>query len=57
MDFGRLLRAQDDHRWERGVHGELYGLTLGIIGLGNTGQDLALKAQAFHMRVIGMRRA
>jgi phosphoglycerate dehydrogenase-like enzyme len=52
----RWIHAQDEHRWERGVHGELYGLTLGIIGLGNTGRDLALKAQAFHMRVIGMRR-
>jgi phosphoglycerate dehydrogenase-like enzyme len=50
------IKAQADHRWERGSHGELYGLTVGIIGLGHTGQDLALKAKAFHMRVVGMRR-
>lgn len=50
------IRAQDEHKWERGVHSELYGLTCGIVGLGNTGRDLALKLQAFHMRVIGIRR-
>lgn len=51
------IRAQDDHRWEQGTHGELNGLTVGIIGLGNSGQDLALKAKAFHMTVLGMRRS
>ena len=29
---------------------------VGIFGLGNSGSDLALKAQAFHMRVLGLRR-
>lgn len=51
----RWIRAQEDHRWERFTHPELNGLTCGIIGLGNSGQDLALKAKAFHMRVIGVR--
>ncbi len=37
-------------------HGELNGLTCGIIGLGYSGEDLALKCKAFHMRVLGMRR-
>ena len=50
------IRAQDEHRWERGVHGELYGLTCGIVGMGHTGQDLAFKLHSFHMRVIGIRR-
>lgn len=31
---------------------ELYGKTLGIIGFGNVGQNLALRAQAFAMRVV-----
>jgi phosphoglycerate dehydrogenase-like enzyme len=53
----RWIRAQDEHRWERFVHGELNGLTCGIIGLGHSGQDLALKAKAFHLRVIGVRRS
>jgi phosphoglycerate dehydrogenase-like enzyme len=56
-DAMRWIRAQADHRWERFSHGELNGLTCGIIGLGHSGQDLALKAKAFHMRVIGIRRS
>ena len=53
----RWIRAQDERRWDHFVHGELNGLTCGIIGLGHSGQDLAFKAHAFHMRVIGVRRA
>jgi phosphoglycerate dehydrogenase-like enzyme len=52
----RWVRAQDERRWARHYHGELNGLTCGIIGLGHSGQDLALKCQAFHMRVLGIRR-
>ena len=55
-DFPRWMRAQADKRWERFTHPELKGLTLGIFGLGNSGSDLALKAKAFHMRVVGLRR-
>ena len=43
----RWARAQSEHRWERFQHGELNGLTCGIIGLGNCGLDLAAKARAF----------
>jgi phosphoglycerate dehydrogenase-like enzyme len=52
----RWLRNQTAGRWERWIHPELNGLTCGIIGLGHSGADLALKLKAFHMRVIGMRR-
>lgn len=52
----RWIHAQDEHRWDRFTHGELNGLTCGIIGLGHSGQDLALKAKAFHMRTTGVRR-
>jgi len=55
-DFPRWMRAQQARKWERYTHPELNGLTVGIIGLGNSGADLALKAQAFHMRVLGLRR-
>ena len=55
-DVPRWMRAQADRRWERFTHGELAGLTVGIYGLGNSGLDLARKAQAFHMRVLGVRR-
>lgn len=56
-DTRRWLRAQDERRWDYRIHPELNGLTCGIIGLGNAGRDLALKAKAFHMRVIGIRRS
>lgn len=55
-DAPRWLRNQAERRWERWIHPELNGLTCGIIGLGHSGQDLALKLKAFHMRVVGIRR-
>ncbi len=55
-DVPRWMRAQAERKWERFTHPELNGLTVGIFGLGNSGSDLALKAKAFHMRVLGLRR-
>jgi phosphoglycerate dehydrogenase-like enzyme len=34
----------------------LYGRTIGIIGMGNTGKELALRAKAFGMKVLGYKR-
>lgn len=55
-DTARWFRAQQEHRWDRHVHGELAGSSLGIIGYGNSGRDLARKALACHMRVRALRR-
>ena len=55
-DALRWLQAQQDRRWDHYSHGELNGLTCGIIGLGFSGVDLARKAKAFHMTVLGVRR-
>ena len=55
-DMPRWSRAQTEHRWDYWRHPEINGLTCGIIGLGFSGQDLARKARAFHMRVVGIRR-
>ena len=49
--------AQRNHQWG-GVEGArdlraLYGQTLGIVGTGATGKELALRAQAFGMTVLG----
>jgi phosphoglycerate dehydrogenase-like enzyme len=52
----RWVEAQRDRRWDRFMHAELNGLTCGIIGMGHSGVDLAHKAKAFHMRVVGTRR-
>jgi phosphoglycerate dehydrogenase-like enzyme len=55
-DARRLLAAQAACRWDKFSVGELYGKTCGIIGTGHSGTDLARKAKAFHMQVLGMRR-
>ena len=55
-DVPRWMRAQAEHRWDHFLHDELAGMTVGIYGLGNSGLDLAFKAKAFHMRVLGVRR-
>lgn len=52
----RWIESHRAHKWERFTHGELNGLTCGIVGAGYSGADLAIKAKAFHMRVIGLRR-
>lgn len=53
------MRWIDGHRqkkWDPFFHGELNGLTVGIIGAGHSGTNLALKSRAFHMKVLGLRR-
>jgi phosphoglycerate dehydrogenase-like enzyme len=52
----RWLDAQRDHRWDRFVHAELDGRTMGIYGFGNVGRELATRARAFGMRVVALRR-
>ena len=57
--YPAFLDAQRAHQW--GVEGQndlrgLYGRTMGIVGLGNTGKELAVRAKAFGMRVLGYRR-
>ncbi len=58
--FPAFLDAQRAHRWG-GVPGQedlrgLFGRTIGIIGLGHTGCELAVRANAHGMRVLGYRR-
>ncbi|MFD7022295.1 D-2-hydroxyacid dehydrogenase [Promicromonospora sukumoe] len=48
--------AQRAHRWERFTHDELAGRTVGVYGYGNVGRELAVRARAFGMRVVGLRR-
>jgi len=52
----RWIEGHRSRTWDAFFHGELNGLTVGIIGAGYSGIDLALKAKAFHMRVLGLRR-
>jgi len=58
--FGDLVRKQLAHEWEgweeRRTSGELCEKTLGIVGLGGIGSEVAKRAKAFGMRVIATRR-
>jgi phosphoglycerate dehydrogenase-like enzyme len=58
--FSRCLslcyRNQLDRKWERLPLSELTGKTLCIIGAGSIGREIARKAKAFDMRVIGLKR-
>src|ERR1700712_4707213 len=48
-DEANSLRAGN---WQIGIGSDLYGRTLGIVGLGSIGQKIARYAQAFDMNVI-----
>ena len=48
---------QRDSRWTRRISEPLAGRTLGILGLGAIGQELARKAEALEIKVIGTKRA
>jgi phosphoglycerate dehydrogenase-like enzyme len=39
------------------VHGEVRGTTVGIIGYGHIGHEVAVRARAFGMKVVGIRRS
>lgn len=51
-----LWRSQQAHRYERFMPRELAGSTVGIVGLGSIGSEVATRARALGCRVIGMRR-
>ena len=54
--IGWAVRALDwEVKWPiRNSSIELWGLTMGIVGLGGTGRELAKRARAFEMRVIAV---
>ncbi len=51
-----IMTQQREHHWEWRTQEELYGQTVGIIGLGPIGQGVAVRAKAFGMRTLGLRR-
>ena len=51
------FHAQRDHAWRRYMPREVDGATVGIIGLGSIGGEVARRARALGCRVIGMRRS
>jgi phosphoglycerate dehydrogenase-like enzyme len=52
-----LVRAQAEGRWVRTGESELAGKTLGIVGLGSIGREIARMAKVgFGMRVVGTKK-
>lgn len=53
-NHGKANLSMKEHRWEKKVLSgtELYGKTLGIVGAGRIGQEVAKRALAFGMTVI-----
>lgn len=54
--YAEIAEAQKESRWARRTAASLNGKTLGILGLGAIGQELARLASALRMEVIGVRR-
>jgi phosphoglycerate dehydrogenase-like enzyme len=49
-----LYKLQNEHNWQRGLPiQELFEKTLLIIGAGGIGQEIAVRAKAFGMRIFG----
>ena len=60
--FPALYKAQMEHRYVTDSKfldslQSLHGKTVGIIGMGNTGKELAKRAKAFEMHVLGYKRS
>ena len=51
-----LMAHQHAHEWKSETQQELWGQTVGILGLGPIGQGVASRAKAFGMRTLGLRR-
>jgi phosphoglycerate dehydrogenase-like enzyme len=54
--LGPIVLDQRERRWSRRVNPTLGGTTLGILGIGAIGAEVARKASALEMRVIGTKR-
>lgn len=54
--YAEIAEAQKERRWVRRTAASLNGKTLGILGLGAIGQEVARLASALRMEVIGVRR-
>ena len=52
----RLREERTAKLWRQGTSGTLEGKTLCVVGLGNIGRAVAIRARPFGMRVIGVKR-
>ncbi|SHI59524.1 D-2-hydroxyacid dehydrogenase [Lutispora thermophila] len=57
-NFHIMFKNQKSQKWDSSVHqGEINGATLGILGLGSIGKEIARKASLLGMHVIGVKSA
>ena len=55
-NFHQMFRNQIRIKWDRSViQDEIHGKTVGILGLGSIGQEIARKASMLGMRVVGVK--
>ena len=54
--IGKSVRYSDRRLWRQGMGFELAGKTLGVLGLGTVGEEIAWRAKAWGMEVIGTKR-
>lgn len=52
----RMVRDQAAHRWERYCGRDLAGTTVGLVGLGTIGREVAARCRAIGMRVVATKR-
>lgn len=55
-NWPRMAMEQQAHHWERCAIDTLAGKTLGIIGTGKVGREVARMAKPFGLRILGVRR-
>jgi phosphoglycerate dehydrogenase-like enzyme len=53
----KFMRAQMQHEWARFAPSELYGKTVGIVGMGHIGTEVARLAKAFGCRIVATKRS
>jgi D-2-hydroxyacid dehydrogenase (NADP+) len=51
-----LIRRQQQHRWDRVATDEIHEKTIGIVGLGSIGREIAKKAKGLGMEVLATKR-
>jgi phosphoglycerate dehydrogenase-like enzyme len=56
-DFGAVIRDQRTHHWQRGAGRLISGQTVGIVGLGSVGGEIARAVSAFGARTVGVERS
>lgn len=53
----QTIRQQEKHLWRRVSCDEIHEKTVGIIGLGSIGRDIAKKCKALNMRVVALKQS